>query len=129
MRVDIDELYDRWLIMSRFDATVQHMARTYVVDIAGGTATATVQMQAKQTLKRFVVSWANAAAGKIELSTSPTSQIGTAQPDPSVIARVSCNAGTNEAVANFDINLPVIAFQSIYVHCTGAANLGTAVIS
>jgi len=104
-------------------------ARSYIVDVAGGTATATIQMQAKQTLKRFYVTWANAAAGKIELSVSGTSQIGTAQPDTNVIARVSCNAGTNEAFAAFDINLPVVAFQSVYVHCTGTGNLGTAVLS
>jgi len=105
------------------------MARTYVVDIAGGTATATVQIQQKQTLKNFIVSWANAAAGKIELSTSSSSQIGTAQPDTNVLARVSCNAGTNELVANIPINLPVTAFQSVYVHCTGSGNLGTAILS
>jgi len=105
------------------------MARTYVVDIAGGTATATVQIQQKQTLKRLLLSWANAAAGKIELSTSGTSQIGTAQPDTNVIARISCNAGTNEAFADIPISLPVVAFQSIYLHCTGAGNLGTAILS
>jgi hypothetical protein len=104
-------------------------ARQYVVDIAGGTATATVQMQGKQTLKRLVLSWVNAAAGKIELSLSGTSQIGTAQPDNNVIARVSCSAGANQAVAAFDINVPVNPFQSIYLHCTGAGNLGTAVLS
>jgi len=105
------------------------MARPYIVDVAGGTATATVQIQGSQTLKRCIISWANAAAGKIEVSLSGTSQIGTAQPDNNVIARVSCNAGTNEAVAVFDINLPVKAFQSLYVHCTGTGNLGTVVLS
>jgi len=105
------------------------MARPYVVDIAGGTATATVQIQARQTLKSLVLSWANAAPGKIELSLSGTSQIGTAQPDQNVIARVSANAGTNLAVVSIPINLPVVAFQSIYIHCTGAANLGTAILS
>ena len=104
------------------------MARQYVVDIAGGTATATVQMQARQTLKNFTVSWINAAAGKIELSTSGTSQIGTAQPDVNVIARVSCGS-SGQSQVSMPINLPVIAFQSIYVHCTGAGNLGTAVLS
>ena len=73
------------------------MARPYVVDIAGGTATATIQIQGSQTLRNMTLTWANAAAGKIELSLSGTSQIGTAQPDNNVIARVSCNAGTNEA--------------------------------
>lgn len=103
--------------------------RQYVVDIAGGTATATVQMQAKQTLKNLALSWVNAAAGKIELSISGTSQIGTAQPDSNVIARVSCSAGANTAAVEIPISLPVIAFQSIYIHCTGAGNLGTAVLS
>jgi hypothetical protein len=105
------------------------MARQYVCDIAGGTATATIQIQQKQTLKNMALSWVNAAAGKIELSTSGTSQIGTAQPDVNVIARASCSAGANTAVANFPINLPVVAFQSVYIHCTGAGNLGTAVLT
>lgn len=105
------------------------MARPYVVDIAGGTATATVQIQGSQTLKWLILTWANAAAGKIEMSLSGTSQIGTAQPDNNVVARVSANAGTNEAVAVIPINVPVKAFQSVYIHCTGTGNLGTAVLS
>lgn len=108
------------------------MARQYVVDIAGGTATATVQIQQKQTLKWFTVTYANAAAGKIELSLSGTSQIGTAQPDINVIARVSIVASATSFFATsvvIPISVPVIAFQSIYVHCTGAGNLGTAVLS
>jgi hypothetical protein len=104
------------------------MARVYVVDIAGGTATATVQMQAKQTLKNVTFTWINAAAGKIELSYASTAQIGTAQPDSNVIARVSVGAAGQSAVT-IPINMPVIAFQSIYIHCTGAGNLGTAVLS
>lgn len=104
------------------------MARAYIADIAGGTATATIQIQASQTLKNFGVSWVNAAAGKIELSLSGTSQIGTAQPDTNVLARVSCSAGANTAAIVLPINAPVKAFQSVYVHCTGAGNLGTATI-
>jgi hypothetical protein len=104
-------------------------ARQYVVDIAGGTATATVQIQGSQTLKQFDVSWVNAAAGKIELSLSGTSQIGTAQPDNNVLARVSCSAGANTAFASIPIRAPVKAFQSIYIHCTGAGNLGTAILN
>jgi hypothetical protein len=105
------------------------VARAYIGDIAGGTATVTVQIQGSQTLRNFDVSWANAAAGKIELSLSGTSQIGTAQPDTNVLARVSCNAGTNLAVASIPIKLPVKAFQSVYVHCTGTGNLGTFILS
>jgi hypothetical protein len=103
--------------------------RTYVVDIAGGTATATVQIQGAQTLRNCCISWVNAAAGKIELSLSGTSQIGTAQPDNNVLARVSASAGANTVVANIPVNIPVKPFQSIYLHCTGAGNLGTAVLS
>jgi hypothetical protein len=107
------------------------MARQYVCDIAGGTATATIQMQAKQTLKWCTFTWTPAAAGKFELSTSGTSQIGTAQPDVNVIARVNVGVTTSGGAAGvtIPINLPVIAFQSIYIHCTGAGNLGTAVLS
>lgn len=103
--------------------------RTYIVDVAGGTATATVQIQGGQTLKNATFTWVNAAAGKIELSYSGTSQIGTAQPDNNVIARVSCSAGANQAVAQIPIKMAVKAFQSVYVHCTGAGNLGTVVLS
>ena len=104
------------------------MARPYIADIAGGTATATIQIQGSQTFKNWAVSWLNAAAGKIELSLSGTSQIGTAQPDTNVIARVSASAGANQAAVVIPINLPVKAFQSVYVHCTGAGNLGTSVL-
>lgn len=105
------------------------MARTYVVDIAGGTATATVQMQQAQTLKNLALSWVNAAAGKIEMSYSSNSQIGTAQPDTNVVARVSVSAGANQSQINIPISAPVKPFQSIYIHCTGAGNLGTATLS
>jgi hypothetical protein len=99
------------------------------VDIAGGTATATVQIQGTQTLKNVTLSWVNAAAGKIEVSLSGTSQIGTAQPDNNVLARVSASAGANQAAVTIPVNAPVKAFQSVYVHCTGAGNLGTAILS
>jgi hypothetical protein len=102
--------------------------RAYIADIAGGTATATIQVQGTQTFKNWAVSWVNAAAGKIELSLSSTSQIGTAQPDTNVIARVSASAGANQATTVIPINVPVKAFQSIYVHCTGAGNLGTSTL-
>jgi hypothetical protein len=103
--------------------------RSYIADIAGGTATATIQIQGSQTLKEWALSWVNAAAGKIELSMSSTSQIGTAQPDSNVIARVSCSAGANSVFALLPIKVPVKAFSNIYVHCTGAGNLGTSVLN
>jgi len=107
------------------------MARPYVCDIAGGTATATIQIQGRQTFKNWTVTALNAAAGKIELSLSGTSQIGTAQPDTNVIARVSLGsaaAGNSSICVTVPINMPVVAFQSVYIHCTGAGNLGTSVL-
>lgn len=105
------------------------MTRAYIADIAGGTATVTIQIQGAQTLKEWAVSWVNAAAGKIELSLSGTSQIGTPQPDTNVLGRVSCSSGGNTAAMSIPIRAPVKPFQSIYVHCTGAGNLGTSILS
>src|SRR4051794_5289778 len=98
--------------------------RTYVCDIAGGTATATIQMTGRQTLKQIQLTYVNAAAGKIEVSTVSASQIGTAQPTAGVIARFSVGA-SGQTSSRMDINVPVQPFENIYVHCTGAGNLGT----
>lgn len=105
-------------------------ARAYVCDIAGGTATATIQIQGAQTLRDAVFTWTPAVAGKYELSYSSTSQIGTAQPDNNVQARVNIGVTTSGGASGITvpINMPVKAFQSIYVHCTGTGNLGTVVL-
>ena len=107
------------------------MARPYIVDIPGGTASATVQCQATQTLRTAAFTWTPAAAGKFELSYSSTSQIGTAQPDSNVVARVNVGVLTSGGASGIviPINMPVKAFQNIYVHCTGAGNLGTVTLS
>jgi len=107
------------------------MARVYVADIAGGTATVTIQAQATQTLRSATFSGVAAAAGKWELSYSSTSQIGTAQPDSNVIARISLGVLTSGGTiaVQLPINMPVKAFQSIYLHSTGAGNLGTLTLS
>lgn len=102
--------------------------RTYVCDLPGGTATQTIQMQGAQTLKQAVLTVVNAATGKIEVSKSAASQIGVAQPTADVIARF--NVGTSgSTVARMDLSEKVAAFQSIYVHSTGAGNLGTIIFS
>lgn len=104
----------------------------YTADLAGGTVTTTIQMQKKKTLKQAVVSIANVAAGKLELSLSPTSQIGTAQPTSDVQFRLTQTAGTAASVTPnivVPLNLPVQAFQSVYVHQTGAGNLGNISLS
>jgi hypothetical protein len=106
------------------------MARTYVADIAGGTATVTIQCQASQTLTKATWTGVAAAAGKYELSYSSTSQIGTAQPDSNVMARLTVGgSGANTFGVSMPIKMPVKAFQSIYVHCTGAGNVGNVTLS
>jgi hypothetical protein len=107
------------------------MARSYIADIAGGTATVTIQCQATQTLKNATFTWTPAAAGKYELSYASSSQIGTAQPDSNVVARVNIGVLTSGGASgvHIPINMPVKAFQSIYVHCTGAGNLGNVTLS
>jgi len=105
------------------------MARPYTADIAGGTATVTIQIQERQTLKQALVSWVPTAAAKLELSTSPTSQIGTAQPTADVQLRLTGSATAAGAnIVPIPINIPVVAFQSIYVHTTGAG-LGSVTLS
>lgn len=106
-------------------------ARAYIADIAGSTATVTIQCQATQTLTKATWSGVAAAAGKYELSYASASQIGTAQPDSNVIARLSLGVLTSGGTfaVHMPIKMPVKAFQSIYVHCTGAGNLGSVTLS
>lgn len=108
------------------------MARSYVADLPGGTATTTIQCQAKQTFTQLVLTVLNAAAGKVEVSSSPASQIGTAQPTSDVWARFNVSAGTAASVSmpiRMDIKQTVNPFENVYIHQTGAGNLGTIVIS
>jgi hypothetical protein len=100
--------------------------RNYVVDIPGGTATTTVQMTNSGSLKQIAGSVVSAAAGTYEVSLSSTSQIGTAAPDTSVIARFRISATAGPA-ANFLLPIQGVALkilQNVYIHCTGAGNVG-----
>jgi len=105
------------------------MPRQYIADLPGGTATTNIQIQGAQKLKKATISFLSAAVGKIEISVSPTSQIGTAQPTDDVLARVNCSGTAGNVVAELDIGSAakssVKAFQTVYVHQTGAGNLGT----
>lgn len=98
--------------------------RSYVQSIAGGTATATVQIQAKGTLKTVTFSAVDAAAGTWELSLSQASQIGTSAPTKDVLARLRLSGTAGRVTQVFGFSVPVVAFQNIYIHCTGAGNVG-----
>lgn len=105
------------------------MARSYSTDLPGGTATTSIQMQGKQTLKNATVSVVSTAAGKLELSTIATSQIGTAAPTEQVLFRLT-KSGTaaGAQVWQIPINLTVAPFQTIYIHESGAG-LGSITLS
>jgi len=105
------------------------MPRQYVADLPGGTATTSIQIQQTQTLKSALLTFLSTAAGKIEISNSAASQIGTAQPTVDVLARVNCSATAGNVAVEIPLNAPVKAFQTVYIHQTGAGNLGTIVLS
>lgn len=103
--------------------------RTYVTDLAGGTATATISITEGGTLKQAVFSFLSTAAGKIEISRSASSQIGTAQPTKDVIVRMNCSGTAGNVALIVPISEKVKPFDLIYVHQTGAGNLGTITLS
>jgi len=103
--------------------------RAYIADLPGGTATTTVQMTEPGTLRNVTISFLSAAVGKIELSRSQASQIGTAQPTRDVIARLNCSATAGNVVVVIPITEKVKAFDYIYLHQTGAGNLGSVTLS
>lgn len=106
------------------------LKRTVITSIAGGTASATIQMPQSGTLKRAVFNYIPAAAGSWELSKSSTSQIATTSPDVSVLARARAAAPLTSAgvippvQAVFELNLPVKILDNLYLHCTGTGNVG-----
>jgi len=103
--------------------------RTYVADLPGGTATTTITATESGTLKTATFTFLSTAAGKIELSNSPSSQIGTAQPTKDVLLRLNCSATAGNVVAVLPISKSLKAFDTIYVHQTGTGNLGNVVLS
>lgn len=102
--------------------------RSYVQSVAGGAATATIQIQAKGSIKRVIFSAVDAAAGTWELSLASASQIGTAAPTKDVLTRLRLSGTAGRIVQTVDLSVPVVAFQNIYLHCTGAGNVGDATL-
>lgn len=98
--------------------------RSYVASLPGGTATTTIQMQGKSAIKGILVSMLTAAAGTVEVSMSASSQISSAQPSQDVLTRVRNGATAGYAHIYVPLNKPVTAFENVYVHQTGAGNVG-----
>lgn len=104
--------------------------RSIVTSIAGGTATATIQMPVSGKITKAIMNYIPAAAGTWELSKSSTSQIATTAPDVSVLARARAAAPLTSAgvippvQATFELNVPVKLLDNLYLHCTGTGNVG-----
>lgn len=101
------------------------MKRILVASIAGGTATQTLTVPATGTIREVVFSGVTAAAGSWEFSKSSTSQIATAVPDAGVLCRTRIGATAGGNFYNkFELNVPVKTLDFLYIHCTGAGNVG-----
>lgn len=104
--------------------------RSIVVSIAGGTASATIQIPVSGKVTQAIMSVIPAAAGSWELSKSSTSQISTTAPDVSVLARTRLAAplssvGVPVTVQGvYQLNLAVKLLDNLYLHCTGTGNVG-----
>lgn len=101
-----------------------------ITSIAGGTATATIQIPVTGKLTKAVMNYIPAAAGSWELSRSSTSQIATTSPDVSVLARARAAAPLSSVgvavpvQAIFELDVPVKILDNLYLHCTGTGNVG-----
>lgn len=98
--------------------------RSYVADLAGGTVTTSVQMTEGGTITRALLSFLSTAVGKVEISRSVSPQIGTAQPTKDVLARLNCSATAGNVVFAVPLKVSVKALDYIYIHQTGAGNVG-----
>jgi hypothetical protein len=101
--------------------------RSIVVSSAGGTATATITIPQSGRITKAYMSAIGAAAGSWELSRSSTSQIATTAPDVSVLARMRIAAAA-PGFTFFELNVPVKVLDLLYLHCTGAGNVGELVL-
>lgn len=101
-----------------------NLKRTIVTSIAGGTATATIQMPQTGRIAGVLFSIVTAAAGSWELSKSSTSQIATTTPDVSVLARARIGATAGNMTVYVPLDAHVKILDYLYLHCTGAGNVG-----
>ncbi len=76
------------------------------------------------TIRGVLFSAVTAAAGTWELSTSGTSQIATGSPDVGVLARIRIGASAGMQNVFFPLNKSVKILDNLYIHTTGAGNVG-----
>ncbi len=97
--------------------------RSVVLSVTAATSQ-TVQMPQSGTIRGVLFSAVTAAAGSWELSTSGTSQIATGSPDVGVLARIRIGATAGMQNVFFPLNKSVKILDNLYIHTTGAGNVG-----
>ncbi len=97
--------------------------RSVVLSVTAATSQ-TVQMPQSGTIRGVLFSAVTAAAGSWELSTSGTSQIATGSPDVGVVARIRIGATAGMQNVFFPLNKAVKILDNLYIHTTGAGNVG-----
>jgi len=97
--------------------------RSVVLSVTAATSQ-TIQMPLSGTIRGVLMSIVTAAAGSWELSTSGTSQIATGSPDVGVLARARIGATAGMQNIFFPLNKAVKILDNLYIHTTGAGNVG-----
>jgi len=97
--------------------------RSIVLSVTAATSQ-TIQMPQTGTIRGILMSAVTAAAGSWELSTSGTSQIATGSPDVGVLARIRIGATAGMQNVFFPLNKAVKILDNLYIHTTGAGNVG-----
>jgi hypothetical protein len=97
--------------------------RSIVLSVTAATSQ-TIQMPLSGTVRGVLMSAVTAAAGSWELSTSGTSQIATGSPDSGVLARIRIGATAGMQNVFFPLNKVVKILDNLYIHTTGAGNVG-----
>jgi hypothetical protein len=97
--------------------------RSIVLSVTAATSQ-TIQIPVSGTIRGVLMSAVTAAAGSWELSTSSTSQIATGSPDTGVLARIRIGATAGMQNVYFALNRAVKILDNLYIHTTGAGNVG-----
>src|SRR5712691_1327621 len=97
--------------------------RSIVLSVTAATSQ-TIQIPLGGTIRGVLMSIVTAAAGSWELSTSGTSQIATGSPDVGVLARARIGATAGMQNVFFPLNKAVKILDNLYIHTTGAGNVG-----
>jgi len=97
--------------------------RSLVLSVTAATSQ-TIQIPQSGTISGVLFSVVTAAAGSWELSKSSTSQIATGSPDIGVLARLRIGATAGMQNVFLPLGMAVKVLDNLYIHTTGAGNVG-----